>query len=101
MIADYNNTKGGVNDIDKCTRRWPLAIFYRIVDICGANSVIIFQSSRTMITAQKERKLARQMILPHLQRRQHNQKLPRLLRDTISNILGPDSVPPPPVVSAM
>ena len=54
MIADYNNTKVGIDELDKkCsihssgrrTRRWRLAIFYRIVDISGVNSFIIFQSS--------------------------------------------------------
>lgn len=36
------------------------------------------------------------MLFMFTNRVEFNQKHPRLLRDTIGNILGPDSVPPPP-----
>lgn len=53
IVAHYNITKGGVDMIDeKCsksicrrrTQRWPMAIFFRILDISCANSYIIHQS---------------------------------------------------------
>lgn len=109
IIADYNNTKGGVDELDKkcsiysCsrrTRRWPLAIFYRLVDICGANAYVIYQSCDEFDGKSRAdflKNLGRQLALPHLQRREHNQRLPKLLRDNISSILGLDSVAPPPV----
>lgn len=51
MIIDYNKTKGGVDEVDKkCsnystsrrTRRWPMAIFYRLIDISGINSYVLY-----------------------------------------------------------
>ena len=49
---DYNATKGGVDTVDqmcaaystsRITRRWPLALFYRHLDIAGINSNVIFK----------------------------------------------------------
>ncbi|KAJ8937892.1 hypothetical protein NQ314_011663 [Rhamnusium bicolor] len=51
--AYYNNTKSGVDAVDeKCskyccsrrTQRWPMALFYRFVDMCSINAYIIHQS---------------------------------------------------------
>lgn len=112
IIADYNNTKGGVDELDKkCsiyssnrrTRRWPLAIFYRLLDISAANAYVIYQSCAEFDDKSRAdflKSLGRQLVLPHLQRRQHNPRLPKLLRDNISSILGPDSVASPLVEPA-
>ncbi|XP_018566451.1 piggyBac transposable element-derived protein 4-like [Anoplophora glabripennis] len=49
---DYNATKGGVDTVDqmcasystsRITRRWPLALFFRHLDIAGINANIIFK----------------------------------------------------------
>jgi len=51
MIMFYNKTKGGVDGLDrKCSvfsskkrsLRWPMTIFFRIVDIAGINSHLLF-----------------------------------------------------------
>ncbi|XP_039288779.1 piggyBac transposable element-derived protein 4-like [Nilaparvata lugens] len=51
IIIDYNSTKGGVDTVDqKCanystkkkTRRWPMAIFYRFLDMTGVNAHVIY-----------------------------------------------------------
>jgi hypothetical protein len=51
IICFYNKTKCGVDLMDmKCatfssnrrTRRWPHAMFYRILNICGVNSYILY-----------------------------------------------------------
>lgn len=50
IISYYNSTKGGVDALDeKCsiysterTRRWPLAIFYRLLNISGVNSYVLY-----------------------------------------------------------
>lgn len=109
MIADYNNTKGGVDELDKkcsiysCsrrTRRWPLAVFYRIIDISAVNAYILNQSSRNYSKISRAdflKTLARNLIVPHLQRREHNQRLTRSLRDIIHMILGSESLPQPVV----
>jgi hypothetical protein len=50
IIMDYNATKGGVDNLDKlvtgysCKRRtlrWPLVIFFNILDISDYNAVVI------------------------------------------------------------
>lgn len=56
IIAFYNSTKGGVDGLDhKCanyssnrrTRRWPMVIFYTIVDVgCGVNTYVLYQAFR-------------------------------------------------------
>ncbi|XP_023312582.1 piggyBac transposable element-derived protein 4-like, partial [Anoplophora glabripennis] len=51
MIMDYNDTKGGVDTLDKMcaaydcarnTRRWPIVIFYSILNIAGVNSMVLY-----------------------------------------------------------
>ena len=51
LILDYNQRKGGVDTFDQCiknysckrtTNRWPLALFYWIIDACGYNSSIFY-----------------------------------------------------------
>lgn len=52
LITDYNVTRGGVDMVDfMCSRittsgrtqRWPMFIFYRLLDISGINSMRIIQ----------------------------------------------------------
>lgn len=109
MIADYNHTKGGVDEIDKkcsiysCrrkTRRWPMAVFQRILDMAGINSFVLYQMSSDR--DEKMRRgtfllnLGRHLVLDHLKIRVYNERLPRELRMTISRVLGQDLPPPPP-----
>lgn len=51
MILDYNATKSGVDTVDqmarnytvkRMTRRWPMVIFYNMIDISALNSYIIW-----------------------------------------------------------
>ena len=51
IILDYNMTKGGVDTCDKMcasysvscvTRRWPLAVFYILMNIADINSWVIY-----------------------------------------------------------
>lgn len=51
IVTFYNNTKSGVDLVDekrgsystsrRC-RRWPLTLFYRLLDIAGINSQVVF-----------------------------------------------------------
>lgn len=52
-IEFYNITKEGANSLDqKCTtyscgiitRRWPLAVFYAILDIAGVNARVLHEA---------------------------------------------------------
>nr|XP_054602931.1 piggyBac transposable element-derived protein 4-like [Nothobranchius furzeri] len=51
MILDYNSTKGGVDNLDKVTAtyscqrktaRWPLVIFYNIVDVSAYSAFVLW-----------------------------------------------------------
>jgi len=53
IILDYNKTKGGVDTMDKMvntystkrmTRRWPLIVFYNMLDISAMNAYIVWLS---------------------------------------------------------
>lgn len=72
IIHDYNKTKSGVDTVDqKCsvastarnTRRWPLALFFRFLDMAGVNSHILYVANN--ISVYDSRKFRR---LPFLQR---------------------------------
>lgn len=100
IILYYNNTKGGVDAVDfKCsnyscsrrTRRWPMAIFFRILDMAGHNSYIIHQSQRDAVQMSRLdylKKLASELSKPYLEERMLNDRLPLLTRNRISTILG-------------
>ena len=56
MITCYSKTKGGVDVVDKLcasyicarnTRRWPMVIFYSILNVGGINSGIIYNENNS------------------------------------------------------
>ncbi|XP_054290049.1 piggyBac transposable element-derived protein 3-like [Macrosteles quadrilineatus] len=106
IICFYNSTKAGVDLIDmKCavysssrkTRRWPLAVFYRLINIASVNSFIVYMSytRKTNVTRFGFIKsLAKELIVPHLQKRLTEvANLPRELKQEIQKILGNDAAP--------
>ena len=53
IILDYNNTKGAVDTLDMCvhtytcarqTRRWPMRVFFNVIDIAAWNSYVCWIS---------------------------------------------------------
>lgn len=111
MIIDYNKTKGGVDEVDKkCsnystsrrTRRWPMAIFYRLVDISGINCYVLYNDCDN--TEKKSRgqfllSLGRSLVITQLKLRVYNDRLPRELRSTIQRVIGVSELPPRPTSS--
>lgn len=105
VIIDYNMTKGGVDEVDKkcsnysCSRRtqrWPMAIFYRILDLSGVNTYVIYKSCTNAPPIERGRflqSLARELVVPHLNCRVYNTHLPRELTLTIKRILGNNLIP--------
>lgn len=109
IIAFYNNTKGGVDSLDeKCakyscsrrTRRWPMAIFYKVVDICSSNAFVIYQSHSNTEGQNTEgtrfafiKDLAFKLITPHLEKRLNNPRISKDIRSLISRILKTPEVP--------
>ena len=62
MILDYNSTKGGVDNLDKVTAtyscqrktaRWPLVIFYNIVDVSAYNAYVLWTEINQQWNASK------------------------------------------------
>lgn len=111
VISFYNMTKGGVDALDeKCakhttsrrTRRWPMAIFHRLLDISGINSHVLYQSYKNNPQLEKAdfiKELADELVRPHLERRLHNTRISREVRLCIRRVLGSnieiDSPEPP------
>lgn len=102
IIGYYNSTKGGVDELDKkCSiyttsrrsRRWPLTIFYRVLDLSSVNAYILYKMhhKKDMDRGDFMKQLARELVVTHMQRRVLNSKLPRDLRLTMARILGPDN----------
>ncbi|XP_060801328.1 piggyBac transposable element-derived protein 4-like [Amyelois transitella] len=111
IIIDYNHTKGGVDEVDKkcanysCsrrTRRWPMVIFYRLLDMSGVNAYILYkdcencENTKPMNRGDFLRSLARELVLPQLKLRVYNDRIPRELRFTIQRIIGKANMPPAP-----
>lgn len=99
IIALYNHTKGGVDSLDKkianyCssrrTRRWPMAIFFTIVDAgSGVNAYILhqaFQHTDKMDRVDFMKSLATALVRPHMQNRL-KKSIPKELSFTIRRIL--------------
>lgn len=99
IIEFYNITKGGVDALDeKCTkystsrrtRRWPMAIFFNLLNISLVNSYVIFSSFPDNPKQSRFdfiKSLAQELIASQLQRRLMNTRLPRAMKSMIHNIL--------------
>ncbi|GBP88561.1 PiggyBac transposable element-derived protein 4 [Eumeta japonica] len=99
IILQYNSTKAGVNAVDQMysvysssrrTRRWPMPILYRLLDISALNAYIIQQSHEraskmTRMTFLKG--LTKSLCEPYMKERCYNQRLPAQLRTNIATAL--------------
>ena len=96
MIIDYNKSKSGVDSLDQvvknysCRRsssRWPLQIFYWILDVAAYNaSVCYMQENPTIFQgSQKRRKfllqLSEELVLPQIKRRSQSEGYQKLHKD--------------------
>ncbi|GBP61678.1 PiggyBac transposable element-derived protein 4 [Eumeta japonica] len=105
MITFYNSTKGGVDTLDqKCaiystsrrTQRWPMVVFYRMLDVSAANAYIISsmnQSQKKVFRLNFMKRLAEDLIEPHLRRRVNQFGLQRELQNAIRRVLKIDEQP--------
>lgn len=113
IIMFYNSTKGGVDTFDQLchsktvarkTRRWPLRIFYGMLDAAGINSFVLhrFKTLNKDTRSNFLKQLADVLVEDHMKQRAENKRLPRKLRQSIRDYLGyPDEPPPqePPKLS--
>lgn len=72
QIMDYNSTKGGVDTVDlmcsristsRRTQRWPVTIFFRLLDLAGINSLRIFQWNTAHVKVIRRRIYIKQLAL--------------------------------------
>lgn len=103
MIEFYNKTKGGVDTFDQMcsvmsccrkTNRWPMCIFYGMMNISCINSYIIYchnasvQGIKVIPRRDFMKKLHSQLVEPWLKIRLQIRTMPTHIKDKITHILG-------------
>jgi len=100
IIEFYNQTKVGVDALDqKCavysthrrTRRWPLAIFYAMLDIASVNARVLYSCKNINSPIPRLKFgiiIGKELIIPHMKRRLLQERLPREIPQIIKRILG-------------
>lgn len=110
MITFYNQTKSGVDVVDKLARtydvsrnskRWPLTLFFSILNHAGINAMIlhIFNNNIEVKKTKNRRNFIRDLgmalIEEHLKNRKDNSRIPRDSRKRIHALLGETLEEPP------
>lgn len=103
VIMDYNATKSGVDILDKmceaynCARgtcRWPMVIFYTLLNIAGINSYIIHKNNRNAPKTPPRRlfleQLGMELVDGHIRRRAVQENIPRTIRTRLMEICSID-----------
>jgi hypothetical protein len=108
IVEFYNATKCGVDTFDQLshrysvsrkTRRWPLCVFYGLLNATGINSMILLVGSGVQDKEEVPNRrtylktLAKALIFPHLEARLAGSTLPKSLRETIRRILNLEPEP--------
>lgn len=94
IITFYNLTKGGVDVVDELKStysvsrfccRWPLRLFFTILDVAGINSNILYRSNANVVEERRIylKRLAEDLIKPQLIVRSSIRTLPFALRARI------------------
>nr|XP_023014742.1 uncharacterized protein LOC111504426 [Leptinotarsa decemlineata] len=107
IILDYNATKGGVDTVDRLcanynvarnTRRWPMVVFYSVLNVTGINSFVVYCSNSPNPNLKRRKflqRLAMDLIRPHLVVRATILNIPRTLRVSGTNTAPGNTVTPP------
>lgn len=98
IITFYNDTKSGVDVVDKMcssynvarnTRRWPLVVFFSLLNIAGINAQVVLARNGQAVVRRRLflRELAKQLAMEHLQRRRANSAtFPRALQERLNSV---------------
>lgn len=107
MIEFYNSTKGGVDTFDQmcsvmsCSRktnRWPMCVFYGMLNIACINSYIIYchnastMGEKVMNRRDFMKKLHSQLVEPWLKIKLQKPTMPTHIKQKIQKILGEGAV---------
>lgn len=102
IINFYNKTKAGVDTLDKmcmtyttgrATRRWPLCLFYCIIDIAAINSYVIYKhyfpyDKRSLYRREFIKDLGTKLVYDFMTKRLYSTNLPIELRLVIERVSG-------------
>lgn len=92
--VDEVDKKCSIYNSGRRTRRWSMAMFFRILDLSAINASILYNmhSRGTPIDQAVFLKcLARSLVVPHMQCRFLNSRLPRELRSSIKRVIGSEA----------
>uniref|UniRef100_A0A1B6FAD5 PiggyBac transposable element-derived protein domain-containing protein n=1 Tax=Cuerna arida TaxID=1464854 RepID=A0A1B6FAD5_9HEMI len=108
IITFYNSTKGGVDTCDQLcslysvsrkSRRWPLVIFFCLLNTVGINAQVIHASNhnfeRRIIRRNFLEEIGLSLVRPFMQIRVQTLTLPRELRSSIKKFLPEEDVVAP------
>ncbi|XP_046404918.1 piggyBac transposable element-derived protein 4-like [Ischnura elegans] len=103
IITDYNYTKSGVDTVDEmCAtystarrcKRWPLVMFFRILNIAGINAQVIYMSNnaeRKLVRRLFLREVGRELVHAQIRKRATCNSVPRSLREKVLKLSGSTS----------
>lgn len=102
IVLDYNSTKGAVDTLDMCvhtytcarqTRRWPVRLFYNVLDIAAWNSYVCWITCNPTWNSGKNSKrrmflieLGNALSKPHILRRYKNPKMQLSVKNRIKSV---------------
>ena len=80
IVTFYNSTKGGVDVVDqkkedysvsRITSRWPMRLFFSILNIAGINAQIIYKANTKTLIVRRTflKEVALELVKPHILRR--------------------------------
>ena len=105
MITFYNSTKGGVDSNDQMcanynvgrrTKRWPLAIFFHLINTSGVNAYVVYRNAKMSGGHLPRRiflkELGHQLVKNHVICRSQISSLPRNLKLRIKDYLEREGV---------
>ena len=107
IVTFYNATKGGVDTVDQMsslyncarnTRRWPMVIFYRLLNIAGINGFIVYckNGNEPMKRRKFLKKLCFELVDEHIKKRATIITLPKQLRQKLTKVTGTQMQNEPP-----
>ncbi|KAJ3646387.1 hypothetical protein Zmor_005897 [Zophobas morio] len=100
IITFYNGTKGGVDTVDELcstynvarnTRRWPMVLFYSIMNMAGINGQIIYMANNpnsNLVRRKFLKQLAVKLADEHLKRRSLTKNVPVAVRERRQEVAG-------------
>ena len=99
ILTFYNKTKGCVDEVDKKinmystsrkNNRWPLTLFFRLLDIAGINAMVILRANKVVIQKRQKylRELGIELTKEYVKRRATMVNLPRKLKRSIKEHLN-------------